>query len=108
MESVISTVILGGAGFIGESLFRSLLSRGIHTHIVDFNQARLNRFKEINNDRLKFHEFDCSITSNLQNFFNENPELEVVYHLAANSDISKSVKNPKPDFDNTLKTTIAL
>jgi UDP-glucose 4-epimerase len=102
-------LILGGLGFVGHNLVGRLLDAGEAVHIVDVNiQAQnwyLGKAYE-KNPSFSVEIYDCADAKRLSlSFKNEMPDR--VFHLAANSDISKSgdIIN---DFSNTLLTTLAL
>jgi len=97
----VRALIIGGSGFVGRNLVRYLLSEGAQVAVLD-------RVADSTGD------FDGP-------FFqgdSQNPEFvlevlgafqpEVVYHLAANSDISAGVADASLDFGDTLMTTISV
>ena len=57
--------------------------------------------------KFRFYETELADQSNVDRIFSEN-SIDVVYHLAANSDIQKGGKEPTIDFNDTLLTTRAL
>lgn len=59
------------------------------------------------NDSFKFYEMELADQKNVDKLFSENT-IDVVYHMAANSDIQKGGKEPSIDFNDTLLTTRAL
>jgi UDP-glucose 4-epimerase len=102
-------LILGGLGFIGHNLVDRLLAEGEAVHVIDINiQAQtwyLAKAYE-DNPNLSVEIYDCADTKQLSlSFKSEMPDR--VFHLAANSDISKSGEIFN-DFSNTLLTTLAL
>lgn len=98
-------LVLGGAGFIGSHFCDRLID---NHQIICIDNLSLGSIKNIehliNNDNFQFHNLDI----NSEEFFTllNNEKIDTVIHLAANSDIALSYKNPKIDFDNTLNTTI--
>ena len=102
-------LILGGLGFIGHNLVDRLLDAGEAVHVIDINIQAQNWFLSKvyeNNPRFSVEIYDCSHVKRLSlTFKNEMPDR--VFHLAANSDISKSGEIIN-DFSNTLLTTLAL
>lgn len=102
-------LIAGGAGFIGSHLTDVLLAHG--DDIVCIDNLCLGSEDMIrhcyDNANFEFVEMDICNTKKLDTLF-EKHRFERVYHLAANSDIQKSGKEPGIDFHNTFLTTISL
>ena len=102
-------LILGGLGFIGHNLVDRLLDAGEAVHVIDINiQAQNWNFAKAyeNDSNFSIEIFDCADIKRLSvSIKNEMPDR--VFHLAANSDISKSGEIIN-DFSNTLLTTLAL
>ena len=101
-------LVAGGAGFIGSHLIDRLIEQG-HTVICadklimgDQNIRHLN-----NNRKFKFFNVELSEQDKTDTLFIEN-NINIVYHLAANSDIQKGSKEPGIDFNDTFLTTKAL
>ncbi len=100
-------LITGGAGFIGSHLADKLLEEG--NNIVIFDNLSLGRMENLecalkNENRCKFIKGDILNKEELFAVF-EQVDFDVIFHMAANSDIAKSHANPNVDFDNTLSTT---
>jgi len=102
-------LVTGGAGFIGSHLCDSLLSKGNDITVVDNlvlgRKENISHLLEKNNFR--FIEADLLNIAKLKNIFHEG-QFEMVYHLAANSDIQKGGTNPQVDFDLTFETTFCV
>jgi UDP-glucose 4-epimerase len=99
-------LVTGGAGFIGCHLCEKLLSENNEVVCID-NFLRGNRDNIgnlIKNKKFKFYFKDICDTRSIDAIFRRE-KFEIVYHLAANSDIKQSANNPKIEFDNTLATT---
>ena len=101
-------LVAGGAGFIGSHLIDSLLAEG---HKVICADKLIMGDKNIEHLRgredFKFYEVELADQDKVDQIFAvEN--IDVVYHLAANSDIQKGGKEPGIDFNDTLLTTRAL
>lgn len=102
-------LVTGGAGFIGTHLVRRLLSENNRVIVVDNftlgKQENVDEFKD--NSNYKFYKIDIE---NTEEFCKKlaDEEIDIVYHLAANSDIQKGGRNPEVDFDNTFKTTFSV
>jgi UDP-glucose 4-epimerase len=103
---VLKILVTGGAGFIGSHLVDYLLKEG-HS-VIAYDNLSLGRKSNLD-EALKSSEFEF-IKGNIldkEAFFNvfKNNKFDVVFHMAANSDIAKSHANPNIDLDNTLLTT---
>lgn len=106
MENILIT---GGAGFIGAHLSRRLLSKGNNVIVVDdFTLGSKENVSDlINNQNFELIEQDAANVDALESIM-KNHGIERVYHLAANSDIQKSAKNPNIDYYKTFNTTYSV
>ena len=99
-------LITGGAGFIGSHLCDSLLELNHSITVVD----NLLLGKKENIDHLmgrndfKFIQEDLLHFEKLRQIFIEG-QFEMVFHLAANSDIQKGGNDPVVDYNLTFNTT---
>lgn len=104
-----SVLVVGGAGFIGSHLCEALLSAGEDVICLDdFSRgtiANLAGFKDL--DSFHLYQMDASVIESLETVFEEN-DITQVYHLAANSDIQASAKEPAVEYKNTYSTTFAI
>lgn len=102
-------LVTGGAGFIGYHLVKELLKRDLDVICVDnFTLGKKENVDEFaNNPKYKFYEIDIDNTK----LFCEtlaSERIDIVYHLAANSDIQKGGKEPNIDFNDTFMTTFSV
>lgn len=88
-------LVTGAAGFIASNLIPRLLARGDEVYGVD-NFFLGKHAYVVKHDRFHFHEFDLLDLDRLVQLF-ESAEPDLVWHLAANSDISYGTKFT--DFD---------
>jgi UDP-glucose 4-epimerase len=96
--------ITGGAGFIGAHLVNSILSSSDAKVTVydNLSTGRLWAFGEwLKNPRLTVVEADARDEANLVKHMGGH---DIVYHLAANSDIAKAATDPSIDFWNGTVT----
>jgi UDP-glucose 4-epimerase len=99
-------LVTGGAGFIGSHLCDSLLAEDHAITVVDNlilgveeNISHLKGRSDFN-----FVEADLLDIDRLKQLFDVS-EFDMVFHLAANSDIQKGSKDPQVDYDLTFNTT---
>lgn len=99
-------LITGGAGFIGSHLCDALMERGHNLTVVD--NLILGRKENISHllgkVGFEFIEEDLLQTEAMRDIFKDR-KFDMVYHLAANSDIQKGRKDPQVDYDLTFNTT---
>lgn len=100
------TLVTGGAGFIGTHLVERLLKEGHYVICVDnFTLGkRENVDKFAKNKKYKFYEIDIDDNEKFCETLKDE-KIDIVYHLAANSDIQKGGKNPEVDYEDTFMTT---
>lgn len=102
-------LVTGGAGFIGSHLCDRLVAQG-HSLVVADNLILGRREHLAQHEQtgaLMFVEMDVAHRTKLDDLFAAN-DFEVVFHLAANSDIARSHADPDTDFINTLNTTYSV
>jgi len=86
------TLVTGGAGFIGSHLVDKLIEKGHQVVVID----NLSTGKKENlNPRAKFYKEDIS-SPKISRIFDKE-KIEAVFHLAAQIDVRKSVKEPIED-----------
>lgn len=99
-------LITGGAGFIGSHLADELLSRNCRVVVLDNLSLgrKSNLTSAMTNPNFKFVEGDILDEDTLNGVFAQN-RFDMVFHLAANSDIARSHANPEIDLNMTFLTT---
>lgn len=101
-------LIAGGAGFIGSHLCDKLIKEGNEVIVADkliMGKQNIEHLK--GNSHFKFYEVELAEQNSVDKIFSEN-KIDVVYHLAANSDIKKGGNEPSIDFNDTFLTTRAI
>lgn len=98
-------VVSGSAGFIGHNLVKGLLESGYdvigfdkNSHInTDFIGEHDNEFRFVTADCRKPESYDYIIEM-----------ADIVYHLAGQVDVRKSIEDPFSDFDNNVMGSYAM
>ena len=102
-------VVVGGAGFIGSNLCDILLQRGDYVVCIDdlSNHSKKNINKILLNKNFIFYEGDAANKEFVDKvFLKEKPDM--IFHLAANSNIQASASNPGIEYKNTYTTTFCI
>lgn len=101
-----NVLVTGGAGFIGSHLSDALIARGHSITVVDnLVLGRKENIEHLVDDPLfRFTEADLQDMPRMREIFAEG-KFDMVYHLAANSDIQKGGKDPLVDYNLTFNTT---
>ncbi|MEK6855032.1 MAG: NAD-dependent epimerase/dehydratase family protein [Nanoarchaeota archaeon] len=86
-------LVTGGAGFIGSHVAELLIENGHDVVVIDNLSSGV---KNSIDSRAKFYEVDLADNSRVQYIFDKE-RFDVVYHLAAQIDVRKSVDNPVED-----------
>jgi len=96
-------LVTGGAGFIGSHLVDELVSRGYQVIVID----NLSTGKKENlNPRAKFYKLDIQDSKISDVFQEEKPE--IVFHLAAQINVRKSVEDPIENGKNNIMGSLNL
>lgn len=100
-------LVTGGAGFIGSSLAKSLLSKGNEVIIYDnLSTGTKENIDFANNSRmLSFLNKDMLDIESLEKAVND---CEKVFHLSANAFVNLGFSNTKIDYDQTILSTYNL
>ena len=104
-----NVLVTGGAGFIGSHLCDALHERGHNITVVDnLVLGRIENIRHlIGQPRFKFAQVDILDTDFMKIVFAEE-NFDMVYHLAANSDIQKGGQDPTVDYQMTFNTTFRI
>lgn len=94
-------IVSGGAGFIGSHLVDKLISKGMEVHVLD--NLSSGQIEQVN-PQAHMHVVDiCSEDAkNIITYIRP----DAIFHLAAQSDVGKSVQNPSHDADVNIIGTI--
>jgi len=102
-------LVTGGAGFIGSHLCDSLVFRNHQVTAID----NLSLGKEenivhlISKPNFRFYKQDILDKERMRDVL-AHGQFEIIFHLAANSDIARSHIQPEIDFKNTFLTTLVI
>lgn len=100
------TAVIGGAGFIGSHLCDKLIESGCEVCCIDnFSLGTKGNIRHLSGDKgFTLLEADGADREEMRRIFDQiRPD--IVYHLAANSDIQASASNPDVEYRNTYTTT---
>lgn len=102
-------LVTGGAGFIGSHICDALVADGHDVTAVDnLSLGRRENLSELEkNSAFKLHVGDILNTDWFESLVCEH-NFDCVFHLAANSDIARSHKDPGVDLNNTFLTTFCV
>ena len=100
-------VISGGAGFIGSHLADSLLKRGWEVLAIDRapRETAPNIAHLAGDKRFSYAVNDLKDKRSLEKLTEGS---DMIFHLAANSDIRKGEKDPSIDMSDTFMTTVSM
>ncbi len=96
-------LVTGGAGFIGSHMVDELVSAGAEVHVLDNLSTGSKRNV---NPRAFFHEVDIRNEAIRSLVSDIRPD--VVFHMAAQVDVQRSVKQPQEDASINLVGTVNL
>jgi UDP-glucose 4-epimerase len=100
------TLVTGGAGFIGSNLVDALVGRGDEVAVVDdISTGRRQNLEHALSNGAELIELDIRDSEALTATF-ERVRPEVVFHLAAQIDVRKSVADPANDSRINVEGTI--
>src|SRR5262245_28835061 len=94
-------IVTGGAGFVGSHLVDELFARGYEVTVIDdLSTGRRSNVA----DGARFVELDIADGDAVASAFAEAAP-EVVFHLAAQSSVTTSVKDPRRDLESNVVGT---
>jgi len=92
-------LVTGGAGFIGSHLVDLLVEKGAIVTVIDnLSAGNLINLKKSGKE-IRFYQVDILDARRIDKIVKEN---QIIFHLAANADVPRSVKEPKFDFDTNI------
>jgi UDP-glucose 4-epimerase len=99
-------LVTGGAGFIGSNLVEALLDQGDEVTVVDdLSTGRAENLDAARRRGIKFCEADIRDARRLHDIFVAAPP-DIVFHLAAQIDVRKSIEDPAWDAGINVVGTI--
>ena len=108
-----TTIISGGAGFIGINLIKKILTKNSKIVVLDnFSNSSIEYINRLRSKNIEVIKCDLSnledVKKNIERIlFKSESNLEI-WHLAANSDIASGTNNPMIDLKDTFMTTFNL
>jgi len=94
-------IVTGGAGFIGSHLVDTLILAGANVHVLD--NLISGQIEQVN-EKAKLHVVDICSEQARRILLEVKPD--VIFHLAAQADVGKSIQDPLYDADVNIKGTI--
>ncbi|MFP7476803.1 NAD-dependent epimerase/dehydratase family protein [Terribacillus saccharophilus] len=96
-------IVTGGAGFIGSHLVHALLEEQVEVVVLDDLSAN-DSGNEAFPQQVKLYQFDVKSADAYRVIIKEQPD--IVFHLAAQADVTKSILAPVFDADVNIGGTI--
>lgn len=100
-----TALVTGGAGFIGSHVVDALLSNGYNVVVLD--NLSTGKKENLYNKNVMFVEGDIKNKAVLENIFSVNTP-HLVFHLAAQISVARSVREPALDCEDNILGTIFL
>jgi UDP-glucose 4-epimerase len=99
-------VVTGGAGFIGSNLVDALLARGDEVTVIDnLSTGRRSNLEQATANGAVLAEVDIRVADTVMDLI-ERVKPDVIFHLAAQIDVRKSVADPANDARINVEGTI--
>ena len=101
-----STLVTGGAGFIGSHLVDSLISLDVEVKVLDNLSSGIfnNLLKHKTNDKFHFHEIDIKSSE----VYKELENIKTIFHLAGDPEVRTSFESPEISFEKNIQATFNL
>ena len=96
-------LITGGAGFIGSHVVDELIEKGLNVLVLDNYSSPNSKYE---NPNCKYYKLNI-LSPDVENIFKNN-NINLVIHLAAQTSVSKSIKEPYFDAEVNILGTIKL
>ena len=101
----LNIVVTGGAGLVGNSITKLLLSKNHQVTCIDnFSLGTANHIKEFESNK-NYSFFNKDLKNSDWDEPLRSKKWDLMIHLAANSDISLGHQKPEMDFERTFLTT---
>jgi len=102
-----STIVTGGAGFIGSHVVDALINKGIEVRVLDDLSSGNENNLSKNKDNIKFHVSKINLNSPevVKEF---NKDIKTVFHLAADPEVRSGFDSPEISFEKNIKATFNL
>ncbi|MEK4064913.1 NAD-dependent epimerase/dehydratase family protein [Peribacillus sp. FSL R5-0717] len=94
-------IVTGGAGFIGSHLVEELISNGAKVHVLD---SMVSGQRDYVHPHAFIHTEDICSTEAKKIIVREKPD--VVFHLAAQADVGRSIHDPQYDANVNINGTV--
>ena len=101
-------VVSGGAGFIGSTLVDRLMASGHSVTVIDNLSGGDQSFLAHHRDSPRFRLVVEDVRRTGQLIAAMGPEIDLVFHLAANADIARGVEDPTLDFEHSIVATFSI
>jgi UDP-glucose 4-epimerase len=99
-------LLTGGCGYIGSHIAVDLLQNGYEVISIDnfftSDKSVIKGIEEISKKKFQNFEFDICDINLLNDFFNENKNIDGIIHLAAFRSVPESVSNPIKYYNNNI------
>lgn len=101
-------VVSGGAGFIGSTLVDRLMSAGHTVTVIDNLSGGDRTFLAHHRASARFRLVVADVRQTDKLIKAMGPQVDLVFHLAANADIARGVEDPTLDFEHSIVATFSM